>query len=142
MKYELMIIGNVDGDFAGTLSKVEKTIKENKGEKVTVNKLGIKALSYQISKQSQGEYVVINFEGEATSVKGAIDLLRLERDNILRYLLTKLAKGFSVGEKEIEKPKAKAKVTVKTVVAKASKLKVEKPKVKRSVTKKVTKKKK
>jgi len=123
MLYELMLVTNTEkGD--SLLTRVEKAIKE-KGNNLKVDRLGKKSLAYRIKKQTDANYYVLSFEAEGSFVKPLIDKLRLEQEDLLRFLLLKKVEKKSrrktkkVVEEVKEEPKDKPKVTV-AVKSKAS----------------------
>ena len=155
--YELMLVANVD-NADQLLSRVEKSIKEANGSGVKVERLDRKTLSYLIKKQTDAIYFVLNFEAEASAVAPIWDKLRLEQEDLLRYLLIKkldkrirakkgkkiqeVQEGKEAEEKSTEKPKVTvavktaAKVSKVTKVKKVSKVKSKKAKVTKSAAKK------
>lgn len=86
--YELMVIGNPKTDTEQVLALVDKTLKEANAKDVKIDKLGRKNLTFPISKQTEGEYMVFNFEAEGDKVAQIGSKLRLEQETILRYLIT------------------------------------------------------
>ena len=104
-------------------------------------------LAFPIKKVVEGEYVVFNFEAQGESIKKINDKLRLEQEELLRYLITKArpqkiskkGKAQEVAEEVRETKKEKPKVKVKTVTAKAKPVKAVKS-TKTTKTKKETKK--
>lgn len=126
MMYELMIAANIKTSEV-LASKVDKALKESNAAGVKFEKLGKKTLAYPIEKQTEADYLLYNFDAEGEAVGKLTDVLRLEQDAVLRYLLvkTKVSKKSTIGTKgeegAVEEVKT-SKVTVKTkVVAKESK---------------------
>ncbi|KKQ76340.1 MAG: 30S ribosomal protein S6 [Parcubacteria group bacterium GW2011_GWC1_38_6] len=116
MLYELMLVTATEkGDLL--VSRVEKSVKEI-GNNLKVDKLGKKPLAYTIKKQTDANYYVLNFKAEGNVVKQLTDKLRLEQEDLLRYLLLKnvekkaSSKKRKVVEVEEKEQKAKPKVTV------------------------------
>ncbi|OGD86501.1 30S ribosomal protein S6 [Candidatus Curtissbacteria bacterium RBG_13_35_7] len=135
--YELMIVANYErGD--SLLGRVEKAIKEAGANNYKVEKLGRKTLAYVIKKQDTAAYYLINFESEGKAIKQITDKLRLEQEDLLRYLLItkravklskkKIRKESIEVEKETAKPKPKVTVVTKTVTASKAKVKLKKGK--------------
>ena len=140
--YELMLVANVDRADQ-LLSRVEKSIKEANGSSVNVERLGKKTLAYTIKKQTDAAYFVISFKAEGSAIKPVWDKLKLEQEDLLRYLFlkkkdkkskskkgrmvspifTEASRGKEVSQEDKEKPK----VTV--AVKKASKVKSKKEEV-------------
>ncbi len=130
--YELMLVSKL-GAGDELLSLVEKNLKGASAFDLTVDKLGKKPLAYAIKKQVEAEFIVLNFNVEAAAISDLTDALRLEQENLLRYLLTtqkrkKAKQKKFVGKKDEVIPKdekTKAKVTVVTTkVTKPSSSKV------------------
>ncbi|EKD57672.1 MAG: hypothetical protein ACD_57C00192G0005 [uncultured bacterium] len=131
MRYDLMVaVGIKDAD--SLAGKLEKFIKDAAAQEVKVEKLGKKTLAYPIAKQLEAEYFLFNFEAPAEAISAITQNLRLERETILRYLLTKVTKVTkgtrgTKGTKELiesegEKTKETGKVVVKTVVKAGTKV--------------------
>ena len=124
-KYELMIVAST-GSNADLLGRVEKALKSANASGVKLDKMGKKQLAYTIKKQQEAEFTVINFEAEGSAISELVDMLRLEQEALLRYLLIKpktykIKKKKGTLPKEVkEEQKAAPKVTVVTK-------KVEKP---------------
>ena len=131
--YELMLVANVDRADQ-LLSRVEKSIKEANGSGIKVERLGKKTLAYAIKKQTDAAYFVISFEAGGETIKPVWDKLKLEQEDLLRYLMlkkkSKKVKGKKADRAEVSKApqeiEEKPKVTV--AVKKASKVKSEKEK--------------
>lgn len=87
--YELMVIGNVKVDSDQLLSRMQKMLSAVNASAVRVEKLGRKLLAYPIAKQTEGEYLVFNFEAEGAAISEIDQKLRLEQENVLRYLIVK-----------------------------------------------------
>lgn len=129
--YELMIIGNPKVDSEGVLLVVEKALKEASATSIKVDRLGRKLLAYPIAKQTEGEYIVFAFEADGGAIALISGKLKLARETILRYLITRVkeTKGTKVAEgteetevttaqdvmqkPKVEEKKAKAKVKVR-----------------------------
>lgn len=119
--YELMLVSKL-GKGDELLSLVEKNLKGANASDLTIDKLGKKPLAYAIKKQTEAEFIVLNFNVEGAAISDLTDILRLEQENMLRYLLTtqkrKKAqkKKFAAKKDEVvvKEEKAKAKVTVVT----------------------------
>ena len=90
MNYELMVITAAGAGGESVLTKVEKSIKEAEVSNLKVEKLGKKALAYPIVKQTEGEYVLFNFEAPGETIGAIAKMLRLEREAILRYLILRV----------------------------------------------------
>lgn len=138
MNYELMIVATVEkGD--SLLGRVEKIVKDG-GSSLKVERLGKKALAYSIKKQTEANYYLLNFEAVESFIKPLSDRLRLEQEDLLRYMLLKRIEKKSKGKKkksaevaevEIEKERPKVTVAVKqtsTVKSNQTKKKEKSPK--------------
>src|SRR3989304_4522772 len=91
MRYDLMVaVGTKDA--TSLTGKLEKFIKDAAAQEVKVEKLGKKTLAYPIAKQQEAEYFLFNFEAPAEAISQITQNLRLERETILRYLITKVQK--------------------------------------------------
>lgn len=127
--YEL-IIAATTGGAESLLSRVEKFLKEAEALDLKVNKLGRKQLAYPIKKQTEAEYFVLNFEAEGANLKSITDKLRLEQEDLLRYMVIS-AKVFKPSKRKGKKVEEALKVEKKeapkvTVVTKTSVKKVSK----------------
>ena len=119
--YELMLVSKV-GKGDEVLALVEKNLKAASAVDLIADKLGKKPLAYTIKKQTEAEFTVLNFNVEGSAISDLTDILRLEQENLLRYLLTtqkrkKAQKKKFAAKKEevvVKEEKAKAKVTVVT----------------------------
>lgn len=128
--YELMIIGNPKVDSEAMLLVVDRALKEVSATSVKVDRLGRKLLAYPIAKQTEGEYIVFNFEADGGAIAQIAGRLKLSQETILRYLITKVPESKSLkveAREEIEetgkatgpktegdKKRTKSKVKVKT----------------------------
>lgn len=72
-----------------TIEKIERTIKNNGGEILEVNRWGKRRLAYEIKKRQYGYYVDITFKGKGNIVKVIEREYKLD-ENILRYLTSVL----------------------------------------------------
>ncbi len=119
MQYELMLVATVNnGD--SLLTRVEKAIREKEVRDIKVDNLGKKTLAYPIKKNTDAHYFVLNFAAEAESIKPISDMLKLEQEELLRYMIVKRReKDLRIrpkkvsGEEKGEKAKPKVTVAVK-----------------------------
>lgn len=118
--YELLIVSKISESDV-LLGKVEKTLKDIQATEVKVEKLGKKILAYPIKKQTEADYAVFNFNAAGNFIRDITDMLRLEQETLLRYLITvkktrKLRKKLKKVEEKIveKKEESKPKVTVVT----------------------------
>lgn len=109
--YELMIIGNPKVDSEGVLLVVDRALKEVSATSVKVDRLGRKLLAYPIAKQTEGEYIVFNFEANGEAIAQIAGRLKLSQETILRYLITKVHESKSPRVKVREETKAAVGVT-------------------------------
>ena len=87
--YELMVIGNPKLETEQVLALVDKTLKDADAKDIKIDKIGRKNLMFPISKQTEGEYMVFNFEAEGDKVAQINSKLHLEQETILRYLIVR-----------------------------------------------------
>ena len=135
MNYELMVIAKKGSDEESVISRVEKLMTEALVTGIKLERLGTKTFAYPIAKQTDGEYLLFNFEGSGETVVNLQNKLRLEREAILRYLIVKKAKVsrkktkglVEVESKTVEAPKVSAKVTVTTKSGPSSTLRAQGP---------------
>jgi len=107
--YELLLVTTVDkGD--QLLGRVEKLIKAADAKDYKLERLGKKPLAYQIRKQADANFYILNFDVEGTQVGPITEKLRLEQEDLLRYLLL-VKKAMKPGQKskKVEKPELQAK---------------------------------
>ena len=138
MNYELMLVASAE-KADQLLTRVEKSLKELGAAGIKVDRLGKKVLAYPIKKHADGVYFLVDFEAGTEAIKPFSDKLRLEQEDLLRYLLlkkeqistkkSKRAKSVeaSQAQEKEETPTTKPKVTVVTktkVSAKVEKKKV------------------
>ena len=66
------------------VSKVENYIKE-KGKLINTEDLGLKKLAYEIKKNKEGHYYLINFEMDKNDILGLERIYRIQ-DEILKFI--------------------------------------------------------
>lgn len=119
MMYELMIVASSKGNTDALLTKVKKALGDAKASGVNVERIGKKTLSYPIAKQTDAEYFLINFEAEGGVISEFRQMLQLEQETVLRYLIVKSSRKLkeskvsAVSQVDREK-ETRPKVTVKT----------------------------
>ena len=127
MNYELMLVASAE-KADQLLTRVEKSLKELGAAGIKVDRLGKKVLAYPIKKHADGVYFLVDFEAGTEAIKPFSDKLRLEQEDLLRYLLLKKEKistkkskkmissaaESSQVEKDGSKTETKPKVTVVT----------------------------
>lgn len=89
-KYETIFIINPSVEDAGVKSLVEKfsTLINSDGKVDTVEELGKKKLAYEIKKQKEGNYVVINFEANPELIKELERIYRIT-DEIIKFIVVR-----------------------------------------------------
>lgn len=91
-KYELMFIvkTTMESEAASSLANSYKNlITEHKGEVTNFKEIGQKKLAYEIEKQMNGFYYVVNFNANTDTIKELDRRLGLD-ENILRHLIIRL----------------------------------------------------
>lgn len=89
MNYELIAIVHPKSESDTVIAKIKKIVTENDGGQLTSKSLGKKTLAQLVRKQTEGEYVLFNFQAPGEAVRKIDNLLRLEQETILRYLITR-----------------------------------------------------
>lgn len=89
MNYELIAIVHPKSESDTVIAKIAKIVTENDGGQLTSKSLGKKTLAQLVLKQTEGEYVLFNFQAPGEAVRKIDNLLRLEQETILRYLITR-----------------------------------------------------
>ncbi len=89
-KYETIFIVNPNVEEAGVKALTEKfsNIINNAGKVESVEELGKKKLAYEIKKNSEGIYVLINFEAEPTLIKELERLYRIT-DEVIKFIVVR-----------------------------------------------------
>ncbi len=89
-KYECMYITDVQlaEDEKSKLTELIKTIiKDNGGEPLEVQDLGVRYLAYVIKKRNSGNYWLVTFNGEAKTIAELQQRLNYD-DRLLKYMIT------------------------------------------------------
>lgn len=139
--YELLIVSKLS-DTDELLARVEKVLKSANAQDLKTDKLGKKNLAYTIKKQTEASYTVLSFNVEGSAISDLTDMLRLEQESLLRYLILtkktrKLRKKVNKKSEKVEEVKEDKKPKV-TVVTKTTEVKTEekpKPKIVKKTTK-------
>jgi small subunit ribosomal protein S6 len=87
--YELTVVlpgGATSAKKKNVLGRIEKLIKTGKGKITETNDWGKLDLAYEIEKQNEGVFLLLNVETDAQGIKNLKDKLRLD-DDIIRYLI-------------------------------------------------------
>ena len=89
-KYETIFIVNPNVEEAGVKALEEKfsNIINNAGKVESVEELGKKKLAYEIKKNSEGIYVLINFEAEPSLIKELERVYRIT-DEVIKFIVVR-----------------------------------------------------
>ena len=90
-KYEILYIirSDVEDDRKNAIvEKFENLVGSLGGTVDTLDKWGLKKFAYEIGKQVEGYYVLMNFEA-APSVPAEIERQMRNDENVVRYMVTK-----------------------------------------------------
>jgi small subunit ribosomal protein S6 len=86
-KYELMLILPPEADdkvVQGVTDRISQVLEQTGGKIGSVNKWGRRRLAFAIERQSEGFYLVVDFEAEPTAVKELDRVLALA-DDVVRF---------------------------------------------------------
>ena len=97
--YELIVIAKTDE----AEGKVEKHLKDLAAVDVKSQKMGRKQLAYPVAKVTEAEYFSWTFDAPGEGIVKLNSLLRLEQEDVLRYLIT-IAPKVSQGKKVTKEP--------------------------------------
>jgi small subunit ribosomal protein S6 len=86
-KYETVFIINPNVEEAGIKELVQKfsDVINNDGKVEEVNEMGKRKLAYEIKKNKEGYYVVIDFEGNPDVIKELERVYRIT-DNVMKFI--------------------------------------------------------
>ena len=89
-KYETIFIVNPNVEETGVKELVEKfsNIINNDGKVESAEVLGKKKLAYEIKKNSEGIYVLINFEADPSSIKELERVYRIT-DEVIKFIVVR-----------------------------------------------------
>ena len=89
-KYETVFIINPSVEDSGVKELIEKFSKliNNDGKVESVEELGKKKLAYEIQKNSEGIYVLINFEAEPSLIKELERVYRIT-DDVIKFIVVR-----------------------------------------------------
>ena len=76
--------------FTEVIDRTNDIIKNDGGAIISLDRLGVKKLAYEIKKENLGYYIYFDFAAPATTVLEMERIFRLD-DNVLRFLTIKLA---------------------------------------------------
>jgi small subunit ribosomal protein S6 len=86
-KYEIMLILPPEADdkvIQGVTDRISQVLEERGGKVTSVNKWGKRRLSFELNRQSEGFYVVAEFEAEPGAIKELDRVLALV-DEVARF---------------------------------------------------------
>ena len=86
-KYETIFIVNPEVNEEGIKALIQKfsDIINNDGKVLEVEEMGKKKLAYEVKKNKEGYYVVINFESNPELIKELERVYRIT-DNVIKFL--------------------------------------------------------
>ena len=89
-KYETVFIINPNVEDAGVKTLIEKfsNLINNEGKVEKVEELGKKKLAYEIKKNKEGNYVVINFEAKPELIKELERIYRIT-DEVIKFIVVR-----------------------------------------------------
>jgi small subunit ribosomal protein S6 len=86
--YEILYIVRPDLDEEATTALVDRLsglVTSNGGDNVTVDKWGKRRLAYEIQDYKEGQYVLMNFEGEGRTSQEIERVMKIS-DDVIRFL--------------------------------------------------------
>ena len=90
--------------FTEIIERTNTIVTNDGGTVIDIDRWGIKKLAYEIKKETQGYYVLMNYAAHGTTVNEIERIFRID-DQLLRYLTIKLAD--SIDEAGINQVKEK-----------------------------------
>ena len=89
-KYETVFIINPSVEEAGVKSLIQKfsDLINNDGKVESVEELGKKKLAYEINKNSEGIYVLINFDAAPSLIKELERVYRIT-DDVMKFIVVR-----------------------------------------------------
>ncbi len=89
-KYETIFIINPSVEDAGVKELIEKfsNVINSDGKVESVEEMGMKKLAYEINKQSEGNYVLMNFEAAPTLIKELERVYRIT-DEVMKFIVVR-----------------------------------------------------
>ena len=93
-----------EDQFTEIIERTNAIVTDDGGSIIDIDRLGIKKLSYEIKKETQGYYVYMNYAARGTTISELERIFRID-DSLLRYLTIKLADAIDKAgiDEEIEK---------------------------------------
>lgn len=79
-----------EDQFNEIIERTNTIVTDDGGSIIEIEHWGIKKLAYEIRKEAQGYYVLMNFAAPGTTINEIERIFRID-DNVLRYLTIKLA---------------------------------------------------
>ncbi len=79
-----------EDQFNEIIERTNAIVTDDGGSVIDIDRWGIKKLAYEIKKETQGFYLLMNFAAHGTTVNEIERIFRID-DNVLRYLTIKLA---------------------------------------------------
>ncbi|MDR3540783.1 MAG: 30S ribosomal protein S6 [Desulfosporosinus sp.] len=86
--YELLYIIRPDLDEEATTALVDRLsglVASNGGDNLTVEKWGKRRLAYEIEDYKEGQYILMNFEGEGRTSQEIERVMKIS-DDVIRFL--------------------------------------------------------
>jgi small subunit ribosomal protein S6 len=86
-RYEIMVILPPDADdkvIGGATDRIAQILAERGGEIVKVDRWGRRRLSYEINRQAEGFYIVVECQADPTAIKELDRVLTLA-DEVIRF---------------------------------------------------------
>ena len=114
-EYELVVILNAkisEEKSKKVIEKYETQILSEGGELILKNDWGVKKLAHSIKGHFKGQYYFFDFVGHAEQIAEAERLMRYDED-VLRYMLIKVAEDVDVDARKAELAKAEALAAAK-----------------------------
>ena len=79
-----------EDQFTEIIERTSAIVTEDNGSIIDIDRWGIKTLAYEIKKETQGYYVIMNYAAHGTTIAEIERIFRID-DRLLRYLTIKLA---------------------------------------------------
>ena len=89
-RYETVFIINPNVEESGIKALIEKfsTLINNEGKVESVDEMGKRKLAYEIKKNKEGYYVVINFEAQPELIKELERIYRIT-DEVIKFIVVR-----------------------------------------------------
>ncbi len=79
---------NENGDHSDEISEIKDTVEKGGGEVENIDEWGVRTLAYEINKQKEGYYVLVEFSYESSQLFELEEKWKLA-DNVLRHLVVR-----------------------------------------------------